>query len=285
MRARYLGLRLAAAWLWLPAALEAQGHGPVYGLSTPTLGKGAWSVDAAAMGRIAGDAAMIMLRPMVSYGLTEDLQLSASVPVRLYRDSGLSPVGARAMTRMPATTDLELTVGWRFHRRGTAVGARFESTAYASFDYPIESTRNGIQTAPGLAATVVTGYASRTVYVWLGGLVRRYGLGGAGDDRPGDLVMYSLVLGYRPPVFREDFPSPDWRVFVEAVGEWSARDRAGGADVPGTGGHQIFLAPTVLGLYGNWGVAGGPAFPVFSRGGGVADGDTVRLVVNFVRWF
>ena len=284
MTRRDVGLGLAAASLLLPATLAAQGHGPVYGLSTPTLGRGAWSVDATGMGRIAGDAAMIMARPMVSYGLMEDLQLSVSAPIRLYRDAGLRP--ARAMSRMPATTDLELTLGWRFHRQGTAVGARFESTAYVSFDYPTEATRSGVRTAPGLMGALVTGYASRAVYLWGGGLYRRYlAADGGAEDRAGDLVMYSLVVGYRPPFFREDFPNPDWRVFVEVVGEWSAEDRVSGAAVPGTGGHQIFVAPTVLGLYGRWGIAGGPAFPVFSRVNGAASGDTVRLVVNFIRWF
>ena len=44
-----IGIGVVAAVSALPVA--AQGHGPVYGLSTPTLGRGGWSLDVAGMGR------------------------------------------------------------------------------------------------------------------------------------------------------------------------------------------------------------------------------------------
>jgi hypothetical protein len=96
---------------------------------------------------------------------------------------------------------------------------------------------------------VVTGYASRTVYAWAGGLYRRYmTVTGENADHTGDLAMYSIVLGYRPPPFQEDWPHPDWRIFVEIIGEHTGRDRIRGMDLPNTGGHQIFVGPTLLGL-------------------------------------
>jgi len=70
-----LGLALAAS------RLGATGHGPVYGLATPTLGQGLWSLDVAAMGRSSGRGEMAMARPMLACGLTEDLQVSFSLPV------------------------------------------------------------------------------------------------------------------------------------------------------------------------------------------------------------
>ena len=281
---RVLAALMASWWLVTPGLATAQGHGPVFGLSTPTLGAGAWSVDMTMMGRITDGGDMLMLRPLVSYGLTEDFQLSGSFPMPLYRREGLRPV--RATTRMPATSDVEVTLGWRFHRRGTAVGTRFESTAYVSFDYPTEATTGGLRTAPGITAAAVTGYASRSVYVWAGGLYRRYlSPSGPTTDHVGDLAMYSLVLGYRPPLFRQDFPKPDWRIFLEAIGEWSARDILSGADVADTGGHRVFLAPTLLGLYGAWGVAGGPAFPVYTNPNGPQPREKVRWVFNFIMWF
>lgn len=42
---------------------------------------------------------------------------------------------------------------------------------------------------------------------------------GKGAWRSLDLAMYSIVVGYRPKPFRKGYPSPDWRVFVEVVGE------------------------------------------------------------------
>jgi hypothetical protein len=36
----------------VPAAAQANGHGPVFGAATPTLGKGGWQLDQAWMARI-----------------------------------------------------------------------------------------------------------------------------------------------------------------------------------------------------------------------------------------
>ena len=274
----------AACLLAAPVAAAAQGHGPVFGLSTPTLAAGGWSLDVTTMGRVTDGGDLVMLRPMLSYGATEDLQVSVSFPMPLYRREGLRPV--HAMSRMPATPDVELMLGWRFHRQGTAVGTRLESTAYLGFDYPTDAARSGLPTTPGLTAAAVTGYASRTVYLWGGGLYRRYLTPtGPTASHPGDLVMYSMVLGYRPAFFREDYPRPDWRLFLEAVGEWSAADEAAGTDVPNSGGHQIFVGPTVLGLYGGWGLAAGPVFPVYHRLNGTQPRERLRWVCNAVVWF
>lgn len=283
MNIRLVGC-LALASCAAASVAGATGHGPVFGLATPTLGRGAWSLDAAVMDRSVGGKQSAMLRPLVAHGLTEDVQLSLSLPMPLYMPQGLPH--ARTMAMMPSTTDAELLLGWRFHRKGPAVGARFESTAFLGFGYPTDAVRGGVRTAPGLSLGAVTGYASRSIYVWAGALGRRYmSPVGSTADRPGTLGMYSLVLGYRPGAFRKELPHPDWRVFVEVVGEFSARDRLAGQELPNTGGHQVFIAPTLLGLYRNWGISGGPALPVYSKPNGSQPKDRVRLVVNFTRWF
>lgn len=259
--------------------LAGQGHGPIYGLSTPTLGKGGWSLDLGAMARFLEGPRTVMLRPMLSYGITADLQAFGSVPVAIERDSGAPPV--RGFTRMPATRDVEVGLGWRPQRNGVGVGARRETTIWVALDQPLEGSRRGVATAPGAFGAVVTGYASRTVYAWAGGAYRRYV--DDGGDRPGDVGMASLVLGYRPPFFRGDYPRADWRAFVEVVGEWVDEDRLSGRPVTDTGGRQLFVAVTALGLYGSWGVAGGPAFPVVQKMDGPRE--TVRFAVNATFWW
>ena len=264
--------------------LEAQGHGPVYGLSTPTLGKGGWSLDMAAMGRLVGDKKSAMLRPLLSYGITEDVQISASFPMTLYLPQGLPP--AHGVSRMPTTPDIEFLVGWRFHRQGTHVGTRFETTTYLGFDYPTDAVRAGVRTAPGIYAALVAGHASRTTYLWAGGLYRRYMTPtGSTADHSGDVAMYSLVLGYRPAIFRKDYPHPDWRVFLEAFGEYSAHDVIGGVNQANVGGHQIFVGPTLLGLFRSWGISGGPVFAVYRRMNGIQPREKLRLVINTAFWF
>ena len=52
-----------------------------------------------------------------------------------------------------------------------------------------------------------------------------------------------------------------------------------------TGGRQIFVGLTVLGLYGWWGVSGGPAIPVHQRANGAELREQLRFTVNFTLWF
>lgn len=264
--------------------LGAQGHGPAYGLSTPTLGKGGWSIDVPVMSRFVGEREAVILRPMISYGIMEDLQISASFPMPLYVPQGLRPT--HGTSRMPANLDVEFLLGWRFHRIGTAVGSRLETTTYVGFDYPTDAVRAGVRTSPGLYGALVTGYASRTLYAWVGGLYRRY-MSPTGDssDHPGDVAMYSAVFGYRPPQFQHDFPRPDWRVFIEAFGERVQKDVIAGIEQPSTGGHHVFVGPTLLGLYGSWGISGGPVFPVYRAVNGSQPRERMRLVVNTTFWF
>jgi hypothetical protein len=236
------------------------------------------------MDREVGGRPSAMFRPLVSYGITEDLQASISLPMPLYMPQGLP--GARMMAMMPSNRDVELLVGWRFHRGRTDIGSRFESTAYLGFDYPIDFMRGNVRTSPGLTGAVVTGYASRSIYVWGGTLYRRY-MSPIGEtaDRQGDVALYSLVLGYRPPPFRKELPHPDWRAFVEAVGEYQGQDRAQGRRLPNTGGHQLFVGPTLLGLYGSWGLSGGPLVRVAGKPRGTQPKDRMRMVVNLTYWF
>jgi hypothetical protein len=263
---------------------EGQGHGPVFGLSTPTLRKGGWSLDAGFMGQLVGEHEMVMFRPMVSYGITENVQLSASFPVPIYTSQGMMPV--RVATRMPATPDVELTLGWRFHNQELDVGSRFESTTYLAVDYPTEAVRMGLETFPGIAAALTTGYVSRTIYAWIGGMYRRYMSPiGPTADHLGDLAMYTVVLGYRPPAFQHDYPHADWRIFVEAVGEVTARDLADGVERSNSGGHQLFVGPTLLGLYSGWGISGGPLFPVYRRVNGTQPREKARLGLDLIFWF
>lgn len=286
LRGAATGRPLALGLLVLPLAPApalSQGHGPIYGLSTPTLGQGGWSVDAAFMGRFVEDGSAIMTRPMVSYGVTEDLQASVSFPIPLHRDEGLPPI--RGLTRMPMTRDMQAMLGWRFHRDATGVGARWESTAWLAFEHPTDAVRSGIETASGLYGAAVTGYVSRSWYVWAGGAYRRHtSSSDQGESRLGDTGMASLVIGYRPPAFRGDYPSADWRGFLELVGEWTGRDTVAGRPSEDTGGRQVFLGLTVLGLYGSWGISGGPAIPVYQSSNGDTPRERLRMAVNFTFW-
>src|SRR5712672_519157 len=95
---------LVATLASVPPAL-ASGHGPVFGGATPTLGRGGWSVDQAWTFRGGDeDERQQMLKTMLSFGITENLQISGSLPLAM-GDGRLAP--ARMMSAMSSDRELE----------------------------------------------------------------------------------------------------------------------------------------------------------------------------------
>ena len=85
----------------------------------------------------------------------------------------------------------------------------------------------------------------RSHYFWIGGSLQRYSRSDSGD-RLGSVKSYSLVYGYRPPALRLDYPKPDLRFFVEAVGEATDHAQHAGAQMRDTGGPVMMVGPTAL---------------------------------------
>src|SRR5262245_36188913 len=112
----------------MPTPSFASGHGPVFGAATPTLGRGGWSVDQAWTLRAGDeDEHQQMLRTMVSFGITENLQLSGSFPLGM-NEAGLAP--ARMMSFMSSDGGFEGLMAYRFQRRTVGIGGRPESTPF-----------------------------------------------------------------------------------------------------------------------------------------------------------
>ncbi len=271
---------LGSSLLGRPARAQG-GHGPVFGLATPTLPEGAWNGDATLMSVGRGGERAFMARQTLRYGLTADVQLNLSVPETLARLP--SPPHTRIGTMMGGMGDLEALALWRFHKRYPGVGRRVESTLLVSALVPVVAERGGIAVGPGANGAVVTGYASRSLYGWIGAGVQGY-LARDGD-RLSPLAYASAVVGYRPPFFQGDYPKPDVRFFVEAVAESAGRDRVAGVPVAVSGGERVFVGPTVLGLYRAWGLGAGVLFPVVQRLNGPQPREAARLAVNLSYWF
>ncbi|HUQ87807.1 MAG TPA: hypothetical protein VM096_09620, partial [Vicinamibacterales bacterium] len=106
----------------------ASGHGPVFGAATPTLGRGGWSLDQAFTLRRGDDERREhMFKTMVTFGITEVLQVSGSVPIAM-SNNALPPV--RMMSAMSNDREFEGIVGYRFQRTPVGIGGRRESTFY-----------------------------------------------------------------------------------------------------------------------------------------------------------
>jgi hypothetical protein len=283
MTLRLTVLALGLFGVVMPTPLHGSGHGPIFGAATPTLGKGGWSFDQAWMGQVAkGPAdAGSLLRGMIGFGVTEKIQLSASLPVPLKGGHGM-PSG-RMMAMMSGNRDFEVLAGWRFQTRPVGKGARLESTVYIGGLVPLDARRGGIAASPAGYVSLTTGYASRSHYLWVGGSHQRHAV--RSGDRQGSVTSYSLVYGYRPAAWRLEYPKPDLRVFVEAVGDRTSPAMHDGRSMPGSGGHVVLVGPTLLLLYKAYGLGGGVMFPVYQRTNGMQSGERLRFGVNFSYFF
>ena len=273
-----------ATVFWPCAPLGASGHGPVFGMATPTNGARGWAIDFGAMGRVGQPDNASAIRTMLTYGITEDVQISASAPVVF----GSAPLPAARMTgMMPGGGDFESILAWRFHRQGTHVGTRVESTAYGGLIVPGPQKPAGLvgtfDRAPGFYAGVATGIASRSHYVWGGAGYTRFDRKN-GDRRP-TVFSYSAVWGYRPPGMRHEYPRWDWRLFAELSGERSTKAIHNGGLMPGTDAHQVFLGPSALGIHKNYGVQAGLQVPVYRNSGTRLERERIRYAMNVSYFF
>lgn len=260
--------------------VKAQGHGPLYGLQTPTLAKGGFDFNAAAMSLATEDDQSFMLRYIWSYGVTEDLQINITTPTMVNRLS--EAPRTRGNNNMPVNGDIEASVWYRFFSNAFGVGKRFESTAILSVSTPTEESRGGINVSNSIHGAISTGYASRTWYAWVGGGYQYYFE--EGNDQLGDLPYASLVVGYRPNIFMGDYPKPDWRIFVESLAEFPGTNTSEGQlTLVDQRGKKVMLGPSFLGLYGAWGISFGALFPVYQD---VTQGpkEEYRLSMNISYW-
>ncbi len=273
--AHFALLTILVCLIQAPRMAWAGGHGPVFGLATPTNSKGEWSFDFAAFGRTGAGGSEVGTRSMITYGFTPHLQLSFAAP-------GLLSVAPLPPSQSMNGEDFTSTLGWRFHHNASKVGTRFESTVFAGLTEPGVQRAGGVmgqlRRAPGIFSEIATGMASRSHYVWGGIGGTRYFQAG-GDRRP-DVLSYSLVYGYRPFPLRQDYPHWDWRVFAEMTGENWGRTRHFDVLMPGTAGQQLLLGPTTLGIYKNFAIEGGVQFPIYRAGGSAFARERTRYAIN-----
>jgi hypothetical protein len=272
--------RAVAAALALASLLSAADHGPVFGLATPTNPQGGWSFDLGVNGR-SGTASN--LEAELTYGLTQNIKLAVSGPVVFQPD----PYPRSSVTtNTPISGDFSGLAWWRFQKKDLA-GKRIESTAVAGVLVPGPQQETGLfrglHSGPGYLVGAVTGIASRSQYVWVGTSYQRYAES-KGDRRP-DLLSYTAVYGYRPLSWRTDYPRWDWRVFGEFTGERSGTLQRQNAELPGSQANQMFLGPSVLGVYRAIGIEAGIQFPVFRDVGPLYPRERYRFALNFAYFF
>jgi hypothetical protein len=270
---------IAFSFLVSQQELWASGHGPVFGAATPTLGRGGWSVDQAYTFRGGqGDdpQSQQMFKTMVSFGITEIVQVSASVPIAM--GDGLAP--SRMMSAMSSEREFEGLLAYRFQRRVIGIGGRQESTLYVGGTVPMEDERTGLPVGASVVLQAATGYASRAHYAWLGGGIQHF----LEDDdaRQGASRFATFVYGYRPPPLQVEAGKPDLRFFVEMTAEDRTNGRMSGVELQ-DGGRTVFIGPTSLLVYKAIAIEGGVLFPVYQRTQQARE--RLRVAVNFAYFF
>lgn len=259
--------------------LWANGHGPVFGAATPTLGRGGWSIDQAYTFRGGeGDdpQSQQMFKTMVSFGITETVQVSGSIPLAM--SDGLTP--SRMMSAMSSEREFEGLLAYRFQRRVIGIGGRQESTLYVGGTIPMEDQRAGLPVGASVVIQAATGYASRAHYAWLGGGIQ-YFLE-ADNSRQGTSRVMTFVYGYRPPALRVEPGKPDLRFFVEMTAEDRTEARMSGVELQ-DGGRTVFVGPTSLLVYKAIAIEGGVLFPLYQRTEQTRE--RMRVAVNFAYFF
>ena len=279
---RATGLVMALVGLSAVAAF-AEGHGPAFCLATPTLGDDAWSSDTMFMSLGTDSGTAFLFRQMIGYGITEDLQATLTFPLSPVIDPVPNGPNDRHGPMSGSFTDAEASLLWRFHRHEPGVGRRFESALLFGAAVPVEDMRGSLENTPSFNVAAVTGYASRSIYAWAGAGYQ-YHLSEAGDQ-VGGLPYATAAFGWRPPMFRHDYPKPDWRIFIESLAEFPNRHRLQGDRVRDSGGEKVFLGPSVLGLYGKWGVEAAAIFPVYQRHNGQQPDERFRVKCVLSYWF
>ncbi|GGA71544.1 hypothetical protein GCM10011507_23980 [Edaphobacter acidisoli] len=247
--------------LWalaLPGAALAADHGPVFSYATPVNSAREFSFDTGVIGRYGSLGTQATSVSQIGYGITPQITVTAVLP-------GTIGSGSLPETRMAGGGEWEAGASWRFLHSVTSVGKRLESTASLGLVVPGPQSDSGVlaglHRAPGVAATVASGLASRSQYLWLGGGYTRFAE--ADQDRRPSTVSWSAVYGYRPARLRRGVDQWDYRGFAELTGEHTGGVLRGGSSVPDSSTTTLWLGPSVLAIFKDVAIEGGVQGPLY----------------------
>lgn len=263
--------------LALASPALAAGHGPVFGYATPVNSQGEFSFDTGLIGRHGSQGTALTESSQIGYGITPQITLTAVLPATFGN-------AALPETRMAGGGEWSSSVAWRFQHSVTSVGRRIESTASLGLVVPGPQQDSGVlaslHRAPGVAATLASGLASRSQYLWFGGGYTRFAE--AHTDRRPDTISWSAVYGYRPPRLRRDVNHWDYRGFAELTGEHTGRLRSQGVLLPHSETTSLWLGPSILAILKDVAIEGGVQAPLYRDASSSLYGrESIRFSINF----
>jgi hypothetical protein len=237
---------------------SAADHGPIFSFATPVNSQRELSFDTGIFGRNGTQGTQFSTGSGFGYGVTPHITVNFFLPASFGN-------GNLPESRIMSGSEWSAGASWRFQHSVTSVGKRIESTASLALVVPGPQQESGVlgtlHRAPGVAATLATGLASRSQYVWLGGGYTRFAE--ASNDRRPDTLSWSAVYGYRPASLRRGYDKWDYRGFAEFTGEHTGSVVSNGATVPNSSSTTIWLGPSVLAIFKNIAIEGGVQGPLF----------------------
>jgi hypothetical protein len=269
-------LVLACAVLATSTALAAD-HGPVFSYATPVNSEREFSFDTGIIGRNGSQGTQFSTGSGFGYGITPHITVNAFLPATF--GSGDLPE-----SRIVSGSEWSTSASWRFQHSVTSVGKRLESTASLGLVVPGPQQDSGVlgslHRAPGVTGTLVTGLASRSQYLWVGGGYTRFAE--ASHDRRPDTISWSAVYGYRPSSLRRGYDQWDCRGFAELTGEHTGGVRTSGLVLPNSSSTTVWLGPSILAIRKNIAIEGGVQAPLFRDVSDTIYGrERVRFAINF----
>lgn len=242
----------------LTGAAFGADHGPVFSYATPVNSEREFSFDTGIFARYGSQGTQFSTGSGIGYGVTPQISIYAFLPASF--GSGSLPE-----SHIVPGGEWSTSVSWRVLHSVTSVGKRIESTASLGLVVPGPQHDSGVLAtlprAPGVAATLATGMASRSQYVWVGGGYTRF-VEAAHDRRP-DTVSWSAVYGYRPSRLRRGVDKWDYRGFAEFTGERTGGVRVNDIVVPDSSATTLWLGPSVLAIYKDIAISGGVQGPLY----------------------
>jgi hypothetical protein len=268
-------LVLACAVLATGTALAAD-HGPVFSYATPVNSERELSFDTGIFGRNGSQGTQLSTGSGFGYGVTPHITLNAFLPASFGS-------GNLQESRLISGSEWSAGASWRFLHSVKSVGKRIESTATLGLVVPGPQQESGVlgslHRTPGVTGNIVTGLASRSQYVWVGGGYTRFAL--ASNDRRPDTLSWSAVYGYRPASLRRGYDQWDYRGFAEFTGEHTGAVVRNGQVLPSTSSTTVWLGPSVLAIFKNIAIEGGVQGPLFRNvSESVYGRERIRFAIN-----
>ncbi|MFB6273593.1 MAG: hypothetical protein ABEL51_11935 [Salinibacter sp.] len=232
----------------------------------------------------------VLLPVSLNYGATTNLTLAANVPfVRKELDAS-TPAGPLNQATS-GVGDIRLLGKYRFLRLdgylktlqlavlgGVKLPTGATDARLPNGDFLPMPLQVGSGSTDGIAALSGTG-----IWDWRvahASLLYRRNAEGTRGYRFGDLINYNLATNFR--VWTNPYPGPELYLGAELNGEIRARDERNGADLANTGGHRLFLSPSVVFFaFRNLTLEGSVQVPIYQDLNGTQLEDGVRYVFGF----